>query len=422
MNKSSITIVASGSRGDVQPYLPRGQGLKQAGHRVRVLTSETFADIVTRAGLEFESMGFDIEQKLDSDEWRKTIESGNFLTILAQMQAEMKAQAAELAPKWPGWLRGSDLIVTGMPAYIGVLTVAGHLGIPVVRAHLFPFAPTAEFSSPLVPKLPFGQVLNPLSFHVTRQLFWQSQKISDQMIRRALGLGPGSFWGPFKALARDPNPVLYGHSRHVLPQPKDWPASYQVTGYWFLDVDADWAPPPDLVQFLEADEPPVYIGFGSMGSRNPRESGEIALAALRRSGQRGIIASGWGGLTASDLPDSVHLIKAIPHSWLFPKLKAVVHHGGAGTTAAGLRAGAPSIVVPVMGDQGFWGQRVADLGVGPAPIPRRQLTAARLAEAITHAVSDDALRQRASDLGARIRSEDGVGNAVRVIEGFVRST
>ncbi len=412
-----ISIVASGTRGDVQPYVALGKGLKRAGYTVRLLTSEDFESLAAGAGLEFHSTGGSIEAIIQSDEWRKTTESGNFIAILARMQNEMKQQAAGLAQRLPTLLEGSDLIVTGAGIF-GVLAYADLHNIPVIQAYVFPFTSTREFPSPLTPELPFGGAVNRLSFQAMRQMLWQSSKAADSLMRQQLGLGKGPFWGPFKALAGRHEPVLYGYSRHVLPRPADWSEDHHVTGYWFLDAPNDWLPPSDLLDFLNAGEPPVYIGFGSMGSRNPEEAGRIALEALQRSGQRGILASGWGGLKAADMPDTVHLITAIPHSWLFERMAAVVHHGGAGTTAAGLRAAVPSIIVPFMGDQHFWGKRLADLGVGTKPIPRKQLSAERLAEAITGAVSDSAMRQRAQELGQKIRAEDGLASAVALIDRF----
>ena len=413
-----IAIVASGTRGDVQPYIALGQGLHKAGYRVRLLTSDNFATLAADAGLAFASTGESIEATLQSEEWRKTIQSGNFLAILKKMRTEMQRGAAGIAQRLPMLLRGSDLIVTGMGGLMGTFAVADLLKIPVIQAYVFPFTPTRAFPSPLVPKLPFGRVLNKLSFHVTRQMFWQSSKIGDATTRQALGLAKGSFWGPFRSLGRNQVPVLYGYSPHVLPRPSDWTEQHTVTGYWFLDAPSEWTPPADLVAFLNAGSPPIYIGFGSMGSRDPHEAGQIALDALARSGQRGILASGWGGLQLADLPATVHMIKDIPHDWLFPRMAAVVHHGGAGTTAAGLRAGVPSIIVPFMADQPFWGQRIAELGVGPKPIPRKKLTGERLASAIIEATSNTTMRQQAHHIGQNIRAEDGIGKAVAIIDQF----
>jgi sterol 3beta-glucosyltransferase len=413
-----IAIVASGTRGDVQPYVALGSGLKAAGYNVRVLTSENFESLVAGAGLGFASTGENIEDIIQSEEWRKTTESGNFLAILARMQSEMKRHAANVAQKLPALVEGSGLILAGT-GILSAYSLAEKFNIPIIQAYVFPFTPTTEFSAPVVAKLPLG-ALNRLSFHLLRQMFWQSSKAVDVAIRQALNMSKAPFWGPYRTLNQNHVPALYGYSRYVLPRPHDWPDNHLVTGYWFLDPPDGWTPPPDLVDFLNAGEPPVYIGFGSMGSRNPEEAGAIALEALKRTRQRGVLASGWGGLKASDLPDTVHLISSIPHRWLFPRMKAVVHHGGAGTTAAGLGAGVPSVIIPFMGDQPFWGKRVAELGVGPAPIPRKRLTGEQLADAIEEAVSNTAMRQRAAELGEKIRAEAGIDNAVALIEQYTR--
>ncbi len=416
-----ISVVASGTRGDVQPYLALSKGLQDAGYSIRLLASENFEELVSQTGVAFGSMGMGAEERIQSEEWRKVIEGGNFLKVLGQMQSEMKNAAAELAPKLPPLLEGSDLIITGMAGLGGIFSIADRYNIPVIQAYVVPFAPTQEFATPLVPSLPFGKILNPLSYHVMHQMFWQGTKSVDIEVRKLLGLPKPPFWGPFGSLARRQMPTLYGYSRHVLPRPQDWRPEYHVTGYWFLDEATGWQPPADLVDFLDAGEAPVYIGFGSMGSRNPAEAGRIALDALERSGRRGVLASGWGGLKPASVPDTVHLISSLPHSWLFPRMAAVVHHGGAGTTAAGLRAGIPSVITPFGMDQPFWGRRLADLGVGPQPIPRKRLTDERLADAITEAVTDPAIRRRARELGEKIRNEDGIANAVAQIDHFCQS-
>lgn len=415
----NIAIIASGTRGDVQPYVALGQGLHAAGYGVRVLTSDDFAGLVEAAGLTFYPASEGIEQMLQNEEWRRTVDGGNFVVILRRMQAELKQRARELARKLPELLDGADLILTGMGGFGGPFAAAEKLNLPLVQAYVVPLEPTRAFPGPLTPALPFGRLLNPLSFHAARQMLWQSTRPGDVAAREVLGMERGSFFGPFKSLRRRWVPALYGYSRHVLPQPADWPAEHRVTGCWFLEPGTDWQPPADLVDFLAAGPPPIYIGFGSMGGQDPAAAGRIALEALALSGQRGVLAAGWGGLQVADLPETVHLIAGAPHTWLFPQMAAVVHHGGAGTTAAGLRAGVPSIVVPFMGDQPFWGRRVADLGVGPRPLPRKKLTGPQLAAAITRAVSDVEMGRRAAALGEKIRAEDGVGEAVAFVERFL---
>jgi len=246
---------------------------------------------------------------------------------------------------------------------------------------------------------------------------WQGFRSADQRARRqVLGLPAAPFWGPYKANRLQHSPILYGFSSSVIPKPSDWDNHTHITGYWFLDSASDWTPPSALMEFLQSGAPPVYIGFGSMSNRKPEDTADLVLHALAQTQQRAILLLGWDGLRKANLPDTVFAVDSIPHSWLFPRVAAVVHHGGAGTIAAGLRAGVPSVVIPFFGDQPFWGQRVAALGVGPEPIPRKQLTVERLAQAVQRAVTDQAMRQRAANLGAKIQAEDGIARAVAVVQ------
>jgi sterol 3beta-glucosyltransferase len=235
---------------------------------------------------------------------------------------------------------------------------------------------------------------------------------------RAKTLGMASI-GRFADVLRrsdgKPVPILYPYSPSLLPVPKDFPAHVHVTGYWFLDQTTTWQPEPELIDFLETGTQPVYIGFGSIGARNAEKRTQIILEALEKSGQRGLFLSGWGGLKASNLPQTVYMAESIPHDWLLPKVAAVVHHGGAGTTAAGLRAGKPSIICPFMADQPFWGKLVHQRGIGPEPISQYRLTPDKLATAITTVVVDQTMKHRAAELGEQIRAEDGIGHAVEVI-------
>jgi sterol 3beta-glucosyltransferase len=205
-----------------------------------------------------------------------------------------------------------------------------------------------------------------------------------------------------------------------LPQPSDWQHNNHVTGYWFLDDKTAWQPSARLLDFLAAGPAPVYVGFGSMQTRNPGQMMETVLKALQISGQRGILLTGGGGLSHNDshndLPDEVFQVEFAPHDWLFPRMAAVVHHGGAGTMAASLRAGVPSVMIPFFGDQPFWGRRFFEMGIIPEPMPRKRLTAERLAAAINTAVNDTDLRSRVVALSARIRADDGLEKAVSILQ------
>jgi UDP:flavonoid glycosyltransferase YjiC (YdhE family) len=235
--------------------------------------------------------------------------------------------------------------------------------------------------------------------------------------RDVLGLPPIPFYGPISSFLA-PRLCLDGYSALVMPPPPDWGVRHHVTGYWFLNTDSDWKPPAGLIDFLANGRPPICIGFGSMHNRDAAHVTEVVVRALDKCGQRGILLTGWEGLATVPRSDRLYSVAEVPHAWLFPQTTGVVHHGGAGATAAGLRAGVPSLLVPFMADQPFWGRRVHALGVGPNPIPRKKLSVEKLAEGIRLMITDEAMRRRAADLGARIRAEDGVGRAAELLEQY----
>ena len=414
-----VTIIAGGSRGDVQPYVALGKGLKEAGHTVRVLANQDFQDLITTYGLEFFDMGRGVKA-MAQRQIQDIVEQGNLLKILAVTGQGAQQLALQSAVNGLIACEGSDLILAGFAGLSTGLAIAEKLGIQFLQAHLMPFTPTSEFPGVLTPQVPQTRLTtwaNGLSHRLTQQMMWQMLRAADNKARtQVLQMAPAPFWGPFVSLQREAQPIIYGYSPQVIPPPADWGDHIHVTGYWFLEPPAGWEPPSDLVNFLQSGPPPVYVGFGSMLSRKPEETAELVLQALAQTGQRAVLSSGWGGLRKENLPETVFMVGSIPHSWLFPKMAAVVHHGGAGTTGAGLQAGIPSIITPFFGDQPFWGHKVYELGVGPRPIPRRRLTAENLAEAIQRALSDTRMRKRASSLGERIRGDDGVAQAVNVIE------
>jgi sterol 3beta-glucosyltransferase len=414
-----IVIIAAGSQGDVQPYVALGKGLKDAGHQVRLVTTLDYEALTRSHHLEFYPVEVSARDIAETERMRGLLESGNLLTQMAEMAKMAKQAAVKMGERGLEASEGADLVMGGLSGVFVAAAIAEKTGIPLVQAYNVPITPTRAFPGALIPSLPgnLGRGLNRLTHHLTRQILWQTIRPGDRTVRRQVfGLSPLPFWGPFGTKLLHQSPILYGISPAAITPPDDWdPAHIHLTGFWFLPPSEDWHPSADLVRFLEAGPPPVYIGFGSMSSRRPEETADLVLDALRQTGQRALVFSGWAGMEKADLPESVLMIDSTPHTWLFPHVSAVVHHGGAGTTAAGLRAGLPSIVVPFHGDQPFWGRHVVKLGVGPTPIPRRKLTSEKLAQALEIAHHDESMRQRAADLGARIREEDGVGKAVALI-------
>jgi sterol 3beta-glucosyltransferase len=414
-----IAIIAPGSRGDVQPYIALGKGLGNAGHVVRLVTHRNFEVLVNSHGLAFWPVEGSVQDIAQGEAMRGRLEKGSFLAVMSQMAKEAQRGALVFAEGGLAACRGVDVVLAGLGGLFVGLSLAEKLGLPFVQAYYIPFTPTRAYPSFLFPRLPswVGGSLNRLSYHLARQAVWQGFRSADRVVRQnVLGLPAAPFGGPFKSARLHRYPILYGFSPSVIPRPLDWDENTHVTGYWFLDPPADWAPPPALLAFLQAGPPPVYVGFGSMSSRKPEETADLVLEALAGTQQRAVMLSGWGGLRKTSVPDSVYMLDSIPFSWLFPRVAAVVHHGGAGTTAAGLRAGVPSIVIPFFGDQFYWGQRVAELGVGPEPIPRKKLTVERFAHAIQEAIADQAIRQSAADLGSKIQAEDGIASAVAVVQ------
>ncbi len=413
-----IAILALGSQGDVQPYVALGRGLQEAGHSLRLITHENYAGFVTSHGLEFWPARGDAQAAVNAPELRALVEKGNFIA-LTRHTAKL---AAEAALQWGedslAACDGVELLLAGIGGLNVAIALAEKRGIPLLQAYVLPFTPTSAFPGVLFPPTiaRLGGFANRISHHLVRQVMWQGFRAADGRMRReVLGLPPAPFAGPYRAQSLRGTPVLYGFSPSVIPKPADWGVDVHVTGYWTLDPTPDWMPPPALVDFLASGPPPVYVGFGSMGNRNPEETAALVLRAIKQTGQRAVLLSGWGGLAAGEVAESVFLVDSVPHAWLFPRMAAVVHHGGAGTTGAGLTAGVPSIVIPFFGDQPFWGKRVAELGVGPAPIPRQQLSVERLAQAIQQAVSDQPMRQAAARLGEKIRAEDGVAAALALV-------
>jgi sterol 3beta-glucosyltransferase len=414
-----IAIIAFGSRGDVEPYVALGKGLQNAGHVVRLVSHKNFQTFVTAYGLEFWPIASDAQEIAQSADMSGRLEKGSFLSVMAQMAKEAERGALAGAEGGLAACRGMDLLLAGIGGLFVALALADKLQIPLLQAYYIPFTPTRAYPSFLLPKLPswLGGSFNRLSFHVTRQMMWQGFRPADKLARqKVLGLPPAPFAGPYHSKHLDGMPVLYGFSPSVIAPAADWDENTHVTGYWFLDAAHGWTPPPGLAEFLQAGPPPVYVGFGSMSNRNPEEIADLVVQALARTKQRGILLSGWNGLRTANVPDSVYTLESAPFSWLFARVAAVVHHGGAGTTACGLRAGIPSVITPFFGDQPFWGRRVAELGAGPDPVPFQKLTVERLAQAIHVAVTDQTMRARAAELGARIRAEDGVARAVAVIQ------
>jgi sterol 3beta-glucosyltransferase len=410
---TNILIATFGTRGDIQPFIALGKGLEAAGYDVAVCTSEGYKAFVEEHGLRYIFMDNELLQ-LSQEALGQTSGIGGTFKIIKKMGPAIRRSMVD---EWSAAQAFQPDLILYHPKCLGSLHVAEKLRIPAVMSLPLPFyTPTREFPVPFLSNVQLGGWVNRLTYRLIGLSTVMHAGTINDFRTKSLGMAPvGRLADLLVRSDGTPVTVLYPYSPHVLPVPNDFPPHVHVTGYWFLDRPADWQPEPELLRFLRAGPPPVYIGFGSIGASKGEERARIVLDALQKSGQRGVLASGWGGLKASGLPPSVYMLESAPHDWLFPQVAAVVHHGGAGTTAAGLRAGKPTIISPFMADQPFWGNLVYQLGVGPKPIPQKRLTEGGLAEAIRTAVQDETMKRRAAELGEQIRAEDGVARAVEVI-------
>jgi sterol 3beta-glucosyltransferase len=406
-----ILISTFGTQGDIQPFIALGIGLRASGHTVTVCTSADYHGLVEQHGLHYAYMDNTLLELS-----RALLESrGNTRTVMRQMAPAMQRTIDD---EWRAAQASLPDAIVYHPKMLGSYHIAEKLGIPLVMAIPLPcYTPTRAFPHPFFANLRLGGHVNRLSHQLVGLSSAMFTGMTNRFRTRVLGLPRQRRFADLLVRSDgSPVPILYPYSPALLPVPPDFPPHVHVTGSWFLDRPAAWRPEMSLEQFLEAGPAPVYVGFGSMSGKQASQRAQIVLQALAKTGQRGVLARGWGGLAATDVHGTVQLIDAAPHDWLFPQMAAVVHHGGAGTTAAGLRAGKPTVICPFLGDQPFWGTVVHARGVGPAPIPQCQLTAARLVTAIHTAVYDAAVRQRAAALGAQISAEAGVASAVAIIE------
>ncbi|MDJ0851140.1 MAG: glycosyltransferase [Myxococcota bacterium] len=422
-----IAILVTGTRGDVQPFVPIGRRLARDGHRVRLATHVDFRDFVESNGLEFYPLAGDPKELI-----AYMVKTGGKLlpTKLDQIVEDVPKKRQMLREiiesTWgactqpdPGREDAApfraDAIIANPPCY-GHAHVAEALRIPLQMVFTMPWTPTTAFPQALA-NVPQGRNRpreNWLSYGVIDLLTWAGVgDLINDFRRDTLGLPALHVAASGASVINDRAvPFCYLWSPKLIPKPADWQEHIDVADFVFFEQESRFEPPPELTRFLEAGDPPIYVGFGSCVVEDPEALTRTVFAALEQAGARGIVSAGWGGLGGGEAPPHVHLIGECPHDWLFPRCAAVCHHGGAGTTATGLRFGRPTVVVPFFGDQPFWGHMVAEAGAGPAPVPAREVSIERLAEAF-RACSRSEVRARAEEIGATLRERDGADLAAR---------
>lgn len=419
-SRKKILIASIGTRGDVQPYAALARHLTDLGADVVISCPEGFDDMIDAAGATARPLPVNYQELLQREDIRAALFSLRGKIRAARESIDLQREIA--IALWNICLEERpDLILFNLKAIVATLA-ARRLDVPALPTCLQPVtAATSEFPVPLFGIPPLGSYFNRKSYSALRWMM----KAGLRPILKPLMQEAADVYGDTGALIDGHDPQggaplsLQGFSAALVPTPGDWPAHAFQCGYWFTDPDPAYEPPEDLDRFLNAGEPPVYIGFGSMPSKDPETMTRMALEALTRVPSRAILATGWGGLSVSTLPPElagrVFVLGKAPHSWLFPRCSAAVHHGGAGTTHEALRWGLPTLVCPVFGDQPFWGTRVAAIEAGPDPLPQKRLSADLMASALAR-LADPTLKVGAQKAAAVMAREPGArGTAERLV-------
>ncbi|MEU3648800.1 glycosyltransferase [Lentzea sp. NPDC034063] len=411
-----VLLVAHGTRGDVQPLLALAVALNDAGHEALLAAPASFGTSVLAQNVEFAPLDDGPNRLLDDPLFKEAIEGGyrglrGKITALSTIN-RIKPLMGDVLRDVGAVARSSGADVVVHTPSVPAQHAAEMLGVPAVLAALQPgWVPTSAFPCPMVPLPRLPRFLNRATYLTVSATLRAYAGVITKWRTEELGLPQSK--GPGDAM------VLQAFSSSVTPVDPQWPDSVRTTGFWYLHRASSWTPDLSLHEFVAAGPAPVYIGFGSMAGRDAQRTGDIVAAAVSRAGVRAVVATGWGGLAARSSSDLL-VIDQAPHDWLFGKVSAVVHHGGGGTTAAALAAGTPQVVCPFVADQPHWAQRMHVVGVAPAPLSHKKLTAETLANALSQAVHDPALRRRSEELGDQIRSENGTTAAVRALEAFTR--
>ncbi|KAK0736862.1 hypothetical protein B0T21DRAFT_330480 [Apiosordaria backusii] len=449
--KLNIVIMVIGSRGDAQPFLKIGKILKEKyGHRVRIATHPAFREFVEEdSGLEFFSVGGDPSELMSF-----MVKNPGMIPTLSSVKAgDIGKRRAAMAEMFQGFWRAcinatdderdvrnvkmmgkrdpfvADAIIANPPSFAHI-HCAEALGVPLHLMFTFPYTPTQAFPHPLASikksNVDAGYT-NFMSYPLVEMMVWQGLgDLVNEFRVGTLGLDPVStLWAP-GATYRLHVPFTYLWSPGLVPKPGDWGEEIEVAGFVFLDLASSFSPPGELVKFLEGsdqgkgegeerqeEKPVVYIGFGSIVVDDADRFTEMIFEAVELAGVRALVSKGWGGLGGDklDVPEDVYMLDNTPHDWLFPRVKACVIHGGAGTTAIALKCGKPTMIVPFFGDQHFWGTMVGNAGAGPEAVPYKNLTAEKLAEGIKYCLTDKA-REAAEKIAKDIEREgDGAENA-----------
>lgn len=408
-----IAILTMGTRGDIQPYAVLGQYLRERGHEVSFATARNFRDLVESYGLRFVPVEADMQAVLEGEEGKKMLK-GNPFAIRRNLHTWVYPLVTSSLLQFYELAQQQDLVLYHVKTLAD--TFADQFPQKMIRASVLPIIePTASFPNPAFSGIPIPSFLNRFSYKLS--------SMSIRMLSKPVGDFREKAGLPRKYKSVEVRNI-YGLSQAFLPVPKDYSTQSCFTGFWFKRTGAVLS--AELENFLASGDPPLLLTFGSMPFKVNFDIQASLLRISEATGLRMIVVRGWGFEQTERLEQSGRMIVvgSVPYEALFPRVKAIVHHGGVGTTAECLRAGKPFFICPVMypiGDQLFWGNYARSRGVSIRPIPLKKLTDRSFTAGITELVTKNELYENAKRLGETIGGEDGLGATCDQIEEYYRS-
>lgn len=409
------TLITIGSEGDVRPYVLLAKELIRRGHQVKIAAFNSFEGLIRENNIDFYPLTGDAKNFIG-----KIMEPNvNGLTYLMHLRSALSSSIAKL-------LEDMYLSCEDAQAIVGTFfgttmySIAEKKDIPCIQTHFFPIDYNSTMPISSAPIWPLGPLWHKATYRIGHFLISIVEKIYLSSWRKSKNMRPHKISTTLdNSLKGEYIPTLYAISPSLISKPKEWGEHIHLTGFW-VDKKSDaikYTPEAELISFLDKHQKVIYIGFGSMVSGDMDKTLNIVLKAIEEAGVPAIISKGWGGDSLNlQTKDKIYAIGHVPHAWLFDRVTAVVHHGGAGTTAAGLMAGKPTLIVPFGGDQFFWGDRIFKGGLGPKPIPRKKLTVKKLAKGLTKLVDSKDFEIKARELQKDLLKEDGIKSAVDIIE------
>lgn len=409
-----IVMLTYGTRGDVEPFVALGVGLREAGYKLRIVGPAAYAGLAESRKLEF----VPIEGNPDDLARALSDQAGlNWIRMMTRVTQHVIPLVKSAIRTIQSAVREADLILHSF-----LMTDAGHTfasmqRVPDISAQFFPiFLSTTAFPAVALPDLPLGKRYRRASHTLINGVFRYGSRLMYRILRGSIPAAPDLAPWPFQAKNGARTPILFAYSAHILPRPSDWPSNAHISGYWQLPVQPEWAPDRDLVHFLESGEAPIYFGPGSVRTEKLLDLVRIVVKSARAHGQRVLLNLAPDTLSADLKGADVYTMQGVPHSWLFPKMRFILHHGGAGTTGAAATAGIPNTAVPFTSDQAFWARRIQQLGLGPKAPPARKLTAGNLQGIFEDVLSKPTYQEQAEVIKEYLRKEDGVTTAIGIIQ------